>query len=405
MVSPSVRVFYAASPCIPRTEERTTYPRSTYEVEFPRRPLLGDSVNRDRPLPSFECFISCTQTYRLSSLIPATCHTGQTFEELETMEEPILEAEGRQAHIELLQDSVLIKRQGLLAHPGGDRNIPIKSIASVQFLSPGWGDVGYIQFVLGEKEPRTRFWARSQDPYTVHFPHRKKRQFEELKQAIEQRIAERGGPAEVPDEAVLDATNVADAPVSKVAGGVEVLNEKLKKLAEQNMSQDEDIKFCLVSPSGIGGWSQAIVAVNDRLLVIKPGMAAGTTFGARVTSFYYRDITGIEVNTGLMQGVIEINTPSYQGTAQRDFWSTGQNDNPFYITNCLPISKRDLQDYKPYIDLLRTMIREGKQERGSPRPAQDSGTLVSELEKLASLRSSGVLSEDEFQQAKKRLLS
>src|SRR5215217_3191097 len=345
------------------------------------------------------------------------------------MEEPILEAEGKQAHIELLQDSVLIKRHGFGAHPGGDRNTPIKGIASVEFSSPGWGGTGYIQFVLGGQKPRTRFWARTQDPYTVHFPYRKTRQFEELKQAIEQRIAERGGPAAVPDEAVLEATNVAHAPlahapladapladapladapladasVSKVAGGAEVLNKKLKKLAEQNMSQDEDIKFCLVSPSGIVGWSQAIVALNDRLLVIKPGMAAGTTFGARVTSFYYRDITGIEVNTGLMQGVIEINTPSYQGTAQRDFWNTGQNNNPFYVTNCLPIGKRDLKDYKPYIDRLRTMIREAKQERVSLRPAQDSSTLVSELEKLASLRTSGVLSEDEFQQAKKRLL-
>jgi hypothetical protein len=344
----------------------------------------------------------------------------EAMEEWEAQDEQILEAEGKQAHVEFLQDRVLIKRQWRGAKPGGDKNIPIKYIASVEFFKAGWGGVGYIQFVLGGQKPKTGFWARIHHPYTVHFPHGKNRQFEELKQAIEQRIAERGGPAEVPDEAVLEVpdeavlevpdeavletTNVADAPVSKVAGGVEVLNKKLKKLAEQNMSQDEDIKFCLVSPSGIGGWSQAIVALNDRLLVIKPGMAAGTTFGARVTSFYYRDITGIEVNTGLMQGVIEINTPSYQGTAQRDFWSTGQNNNPFYVTNCLPIGKRDLKDYKPYIDRLRTMIRDAKQERVSPRPAQDSSTLVAELEKLAALRTSGVLSEDEFQQAKKRLL-
>jgi hypothetical protein len=73
------------------------------------------------------------------------------------MEEPILEAEGVQARIELLQDKVLIKGKGLMAKPGGDRNIPISSIASVEFVSPSRLDRGYIQFVLGGQEPRVGF--------------------------------------------------------------------------------------------------------------------------------------------------------------------------------------------------------------------------------------------------------
>jgi hypothetical protein len=51
------------------------------------------------------------------------------------------------------------------------------------------------------------------------------------------------------------------------------------------------------------------------------------------------------------------------------------------------------------------MIREAKQERvASSPPPQSESSLSSELEKLASLRASGVLTDEEFQRAKHRLL-
>jgi len=123
------------------------------------------------------------------------------------------------------------------------------------------------------------------------------------------------------------------------------------------------------------------------------------------------DINGIEVNTGLINGVIEINTPSYQGTGQKDFWNIKDEDkDPYKVINCLPIAKSDLKHYKPHIDRLRKMIREAKRGHSAPPPTPDpaaygASSLVSELEKLASLRDYGVLTEEEFQQAKKRLLN
>ena len=306
--------------------------------------------------------------------------------------------------VELFEDKVLIKREGLKAKMSGkgSKEVPIRQIASVDFWNATIFLNGYIRLVLGGQEAKTGFIKRLNDENTVIFNFKQRESFEALKQALEQRIADRQGPAEVP----VEANEVAQPDSKKVAGGAAILSEKLRKLAEQNISEDESIDFCLLSPSNVGGWSQAIVALQDRLLMIKPGMAAGTTFGARVTSFYYRDITGIEVNTGLMQGVIEINTPAYQGTQEKDFWNQNKDRDPFKVTNCLPISKSRLKHYKPYIDRLRAAIREAKQERHTiPPPDQDGNALGSELEKLASLRDSGVLTEEEFQQAKRRVLS
>jgi hypothetical protein len=206
---------------------------------------------------------------------------------------------------------------------------------------------------------------------------------------------------------------------SKVAGGAEILRNGLKELVQPHISEDESIQFCLLSRD-IGGWNQALVALTDRLLMIKPGSIAGTTFGPQVTSFYYRDITSIEVNTGLINGVIEINTPSYQGNGQKGFWAIKNEDkDPYKATNWIPIRKRYLKEYKPYIDMLRAMERAAKQRRVASSSLQSENSLrselkylaslrasgvLSELEKLASVRATGVLTDEEFQRAKRRLL-
>ena len=206
---------------------------------------------------------------------------------------------------------------------------------------------------------------------------------------------------------------------SKVAGGAEVLRNGLKELVRPHISEDESIQFCLLSRD-IGGCNQAIVALTDRLLMTKPESIAGTAFEPRVISFYYRDITSIEVNTGLINGVIEINTPSCQGNGQKDLLAMKNEDkDPYKATNWIPIRKRHLKEYKPYIDMLRAMERAAKQKRVASSPLQGENSLrsdlkylavlrasgvLSELEKLASVRASGVLTEEEFERAKSRLL-
>lgn len=206
---------------------------------------------------------------------------------------------------------------------------------------------------------------------------------------------------------------------SKVAGGAELLSNELKELVQRHMGEGESIRFCLLSRD-TREWNQAIVALTDRLLMIKPSLGAETTLGPRVISFYYRDITGIEVNTGLINGVIEINTPGYQGNGHkvpRDI--KNEDKDPYRATNRIPIRKRYLKEYKPYIDMLRAMERAAKQKRVASSPARSGGSLsselgtlaslrasgaLSELEKLASLRASGVLTDEEFQRARRRLL-
>jgi len=181
--------------------------------------------------------------------------------------------------------------------------------------------------------------------------------------------------------------------------GIEFLGSRERKLAEENINPNEKVLFCLV-----GHWGQTLVALTDRLLIIKVGMRAGATFGERVTTFYYRDITGIDVNTGLVNGAIEISTPSYQGTEQKGFWNTDRTRDPATLSNCISLSKSDLEKYQPHLKELREMINEAKRAPGLNTPQDSSEGIATQLERLKKLYESGALTAEEFQIAKKRIL-
>jgi len=201
--------------------------------------------------------------------------------------------------------------------------------------------------------------------------------------------------------------SASDTPLSQgeltfrgeVAGGWEVLSGRVQRAARKHMNEGEPVLFCLR-----GDLSHSLIAFEDRVLVVKPGIMAGTAFGALTATFFYTDITGLELNTGLLTAVIEISTPSYQATARRSWVQVGSlNDHdrdPYRVSNCIPLFRPSLKKYEPYVAQLREKIRQAKSTPGAPAPRG----VGSELEKLANLHASGALSDEEFSRAKSALL-
>jgi hypothetical protein len=159
-----------------------------------------------------------------------------------------------------------------------------------------------------------------------------------------------------------------------------------------------------------GASSQAIIAFPTRLFVVKPGFMAGSTFGARVTSFDYRNITAIEVNKKLVTAVIEVIAAGYQGTASTNFWSSKDGVDPYRISNCLPLGRDDLNKAESKLALIRRQISQVQNPVSAavsttPSPASATAGIADQLAKLSELREQGVLSGDEFELAKKRVLT
>ncbi len=139
---------------------------------------------------------------------------------------------------------------------------------------------------------------------------------------------------------------------------------------------------------------------------------AGSLGGERSATFHFTDITGIEYNSGFMNGVLEVLTPSYSGTANRDYWTgvsasrNADSNNPWTPSNTLPLAKLEYTQYLAEINELKSRISKSKQQSVQVvvAPAAANG-LADQLAKLAELRDSGVLSDEEFGAAKTRLLS
>ena len=133
-------------------------------------------------------------------------------------------------------------------------------------------------------------------------------------------------------------------------------DRRVSNLLKRNLDDDEHIRFAI---EGMGG--QCIIALDERLLVVKPGSAVDATYSGLVTSIRYSAIADIEVSQSSSNRMIKIHTSDYhiteahtgQGTAESKFF---QLDDP----DSIPIAKWTLKKYKPHLRELGELIREAK---------------------------------------------
>jgi hypothetical protein len=169
-----------------------------------------------------------------------------------------------------------------------------------------------------------------------------------------------------------------------------------RKHLEPQLRPDENVIGVIKGPS-----KQALVALETRLFIVKPGLMAGSAFGAKVTAFDYRQITAIELNKKLTTAVIEVIAAGYQGTRKTSFWSQEDGEDAWKTSNCLPLGRNEAEKAQPVLAAIRERI-EGAH---APAPSANGSGIAEQLEKLAQLREQGVLSEDEFVAAKARVVS
>lgn len=181
------------------------------------------------------------------------------------------------------------------------------------------------------------------------------------------------------------------------------------------LCHEAESPWLIVTSSGGAG---VLVGFDDRAAIVKTGVLtsfmAGSLGGERSASFHFADITGIEYNSGFLNGVLEILTPSYSGTASHDFWrGAAQKRNaaaadPWTLSNALPLQKSEYNSALPHINHLRSRIAESKSrgvamavpmvEHMAGIPPETS--LSHEIERLAELHQTGLLSDEEFASAK-----
>ena len=154
-------------------------------------------------------------------------------------------------------------------------------------------------------------------------------------------------------------------------------DRRVRWLLELSIDEDEHVRF------GIEGIdSQCIIALDERLLVIKPGFVRGgvfgaaaasrrdgdgTDFGGKVASIRYGDITSIETKVASSNSVIKINALDYQVNESHYEIYQGNDVAPakdFMLSASLttiPITRWALRKGKPYLYMISDFIGEAKE--------------------------------------------
>lgn len=211
------------------------------------------------------------------------------------------------------------------------------------------------------------------------------------------------------------ASQAAEADRIQRRDHVEVFGSPMKDKwweAVDRHAHDDELPWFIIN----GGTDGRLFAFEDRLVISKTGgmtgFMAGATGGGRETVFHYTDITNIEYNSGFVNGVLEVLTPSYQGTANHDFWNSSKNGsrNPHELSNCLPLPKALYQQVQPKLKELQRKVAEAKRpqvivQQAAPVSGYPGGGLADELAKLADMHERGLLDDDEFRSAKQAAIA
>lgn len=120
-----------------------------------------------------------------------------------------------------------------------------------------------------------------------------------------------------------------------------------------------------------------LMATNKRAIFIDKGL-----FSLRVEDFAYDKISSIEYRTGMMMGEVDI----YASGNKAEIKSVPNNQ------------------VRPSAEHLRARISPQIPHQNMPKSSSNDADMISKLERLANLKAQGVLTDEEFEREKKRIL-
>lgn len=139
-------------------------------------------------------------------------------------------------------------------------------------------------------------------------------------------------------------------------------DRRVRYLLELNVHQDERIRFYIEGMDG-----QLIVALDERVLVVKPGFVREPDFGGLIASIHYDDITRIHIRAGLTNWSVKIHAQDYQlneNHARHYQGNQVSQAKDFFLSNdrtSIPITRWQLDRYKPHLHILEELVREARE--------------------------------------------
>lgn len=151
-----------------------------------------------------------------------------------------------------------------------------------------------------------------------------------------------------------------------------------------------------------GTYDSAIIGTDRRAFVFKKGMFSGAFLGKKLTTYDYRNLTGVHQEHGMMNGVVALQGVGIEAN-DLSFWSTGKQD-PMKAPNAVATNSSHKDQAREGSALLRQLIT-ARHSAGAAPVTAAAPDVTDQLRKLGELRDAGVLTDAEFEAKKAELLA
>jgi len=150
-----------------------------------------------------------------------------------------------------------------------------------------------------------------------------------------------------------------------------------------------------------GAWDQAIIGTDSRLFIFKKGLMGGVTFGTKMTSWHYHNLTGIKLETEKQTGFVAIQGMDIP-IQDLSFWSSGKNS-PETSLHAIPIvGTTSMKKAQLGVEIIRDLMKKEKTDRLKSLQAPSVNRKIG---KLAALQKQGLISQEEFESQQNAHLS
>lgn len=150
----------------------------------------------------------------------------------------------------------------------------------------------------------------------------------------------------------------------------------------------------------LGERDQAIIGTPRRAFVFKKGAAGGALFTSEMISWDYAHLTGVQTNLGGQAGAVVLQASSHVGRSRR---LRGQHErDPFKAPNAIPVAP-PFDAATAAAESLRTLIAAANAPAPSIAPVA-APSPAQELHHLAELRDLGVITAEDFEIMKARIV-
>jgi len=308
----------------------------------------------------------------------------------------VMYAEGLNGQCRFFEDSILIQRKGFrgsLVKGPKEKEIPLSQLGSIEYMPAGFNN-GHIQFVYRGMVPKTGFAQIANYENAVVFTNKQQPEFERLKSAVQERLAtlkqnqarsdinEAGRPTPFLDKGVISGDSVCSNCGRPLLEDAMFCVTCRTPTSHKNV-ETPSVEKVIMRAKGLDG---ELLLLKDRVRISRKGTwprkgdkeillsrvsavqftKAGQFFSGRLQFSF---VGGGESKFG--SGIDSANTVMFDHWQEKEF-----------------VSMKEAIDRR--IDSLQT--------------APKAPSSLDDLEKLASLRDKGIITEDEFQQKKKQIL-